>query len=397
MPVPEHTAPGQLTGLQITLMLISRITLNTSFRMIYPLLVFLAQDFAIDLQTVSLLVTMQVGVSLLSPLGGVLSDMRGERATMISAFLIFCSGTLCCMLAPSFALFLTGYALTGLGAALYQPALQSYLSARTDYARRGRVLGLIETSWALSALLGVTLMTYVVQISGTRAAAFAILLSMGFLLLIGTRMIVPAGRPPFHGAHMPRRWSGMIALSQRNVWGVILLLTCLLWAIELIFVVYAGWLQADFGATTEQLGFIFGLLGFVELGGSGGSALLTDRLGKRRAVLLGLVALAIVQAVLPFSAGNWTLFLPLFLLMGLCFEFALISTFPLLSEMVPSMRGTVLALGLAAMGIGRVSGSLLGPFLWRTYGFIVNGLLASGFVLLSVMIGLLLVREEDQA
>jgi hypothetical protein len=62
MPVPEHTAPGQLTGLQITLMLISRITLNTSFRMIYPLLVFLAQDFAIDLQTVSLLVTMQVGV-----------------------------------------------------------------------------------------------------------------------------------------------------------------------------------------------------------------------------------------------------------------------------------------------------------------------------------------------
>lgn len=396
MTIIEYTDSDQLTGWQIMLMLISRFTLNTSFRMIYPLLVFLAQDFAIDLQTVSLLVTMQVGVSLLSPLGGMLSDMRGERTTMISALLLFCSGTLCCMLAPSFALFLTGYALTGLGAALYQPALQSYISARTDYARRGRVLGLIEMSWALSALLGVTLMTQVVQISGTRAAAFAILLGMGLLLVIGTCMILPAGRSPTDGAHMPRRWSGLVALSQRNVLGAILLLTCLLWAIELIFVVYAGWLQADFGATTEQVGLIFGLLGFVELGGSGGSALLTDRLGKRRAVLLGLVALAIVQAALPFSAGNWTLFLPLFLLMGLCFEFALISTFPLLSEMVPSMRGTVLALGLSAMGIGRVFGSLLGPFLWQNYGFMVNGLLASGLVLLSVIIGLLLVREEGR-
>lgn len=392
----EQADADQLTGWQIMLMLISRFTLNTSFRMIYPLLVFLAQDFAVDLTTASLLVTMQVGVSLLSPLGGILSDLRGERTTLMGALLFFCSGTLCCMLAPSFALFLTGYALTGLGAALYQPALQSYISARTDYARRGRVLGLIETSWALSALLGVTLMTYVVQISGTRAAAFAMLFGMGLLLMGGTHMILPADRTSPHVAHVPRCRAGMVALSRRSVWGAILLLICMLWSIELIFVVYAGWLQADFGATTEQLGLIFGLLGFVELGGSGGSALLTDRLGKRRAVLLGLVALAMAEAALPFSAGKWPLFLPLFLLMGLCFEFTLISTFPLLSEMVPLMRGTVLALGMAAMGIGRVTGSLLGPFLWQNYGFMVNGLLASGLMLLSVLIGLLLVREEGR-
>src|SRR5690606_18845196 len=66
----------------LAILLVGRIAFNTAFRVVYPLLAFLATGLEVSLSTASLLVTMQVGTTLLSPLGGVLSDARGERFTM---------------------------------------------------------------------------------------------------------------------------------------------------------------------------------------------------------------------------------------------------------------------------------------------------------------------------
>lgn len=386
---------ASLTWRQLVLMLIGRMTVNTAFRMIYPLLAFLAAGFEVDLRRASLLVTVQVAATLVSPLGGILSDARGERTTMSWGLLLFCSGALTCALVRSFMPFLLGYGLIGLGTALYQPALQSYASARTDYARRGRVLGIIELGWALAALVGVTTMTRLVEASNTWAPAFWVLLVMGALVWVSTLIGLPDITRNRPAQTTQSRRLNTAALARPSVVAALALLFCALGAIELIFVVYAGWLQADFGATTEHLGLVFGLLGFVELGGSLGATLLVDRLGKRRAVVLGFAATALFQAMLPLSAGNWAVFLPMFLLLGLCFEFAIVATFPLVSGVAPLARGTVLALGVAAMGTGRVMGSLVGTPLWQGFGFIANGLLASGLTVLGIVICLLFVREGE--
>ncbi|MDQ2996323.1 MAG: MFS transporter, partial [Chloroflexota bacterium] len=229
------------------------------------------------------------------------------------------------------------------------------------------------------------------------APAFWVLLGVGLLVLSIMVVALPAA-PHIRTADMsdPRRAGGAL-LAQPSILAVLLFLVCALIASEMVFVVYASWLQADFGATTEQIGLVFGLLGFAELGGSIGSAVLVDRMGKRRAVLVAFAATAIVQALLPLSAGRWFMFLLLFLLFDLCFEFAIVSVFPLISGITPTARGTMLALGTAAIGLGRVIGSLIGPALWQQFGFAANGLLAGGLTLLGVAICSLFVREGEEA
>lgn len=394
MTVQTLERPAGLSWQHLAILLIGRLVLNTAFRMVYPLLVFLAAGLGVSIQTASLLVTLQVGTSLLSPLGGMLSDTRGERLTMLIGLASFCIGALACALAHSFGLFLGGYTLIGVGAALYMPALQSYASARSDYSQRGRVLGILELSWALAALIGVAGLTLLVEAWNSWAPAFWCLFVLGAVMLLFSMALPNDGVHQHRSSARPQAGSGFAAaLSSPDVRGALILVFCQLLASELVFVVYATWLERDFAAGTEQLGLIFGLLGFVELGGSLGATLFTDRIGKRRAVLAGFTAVAIFVALLPLSAGHWGLFLILFLLFDLCFEFAIVSLFPLVSGLSAHNRGIVLALSVTAVGIGRVVGSLIGPQLFAAAGFLANGLLAGAAALLGVLVGLIFVRE----
>jgi predicted MFS family arabinose efflux permease len=306
-----------------------------------------------------------------------------------------CAGTLICALTTSFPLFLAGYALVGLGTALYMPAVQAYASARSDYSQRGRVLGLLELSWAVAALVGVAGLTQLIALRGSWAPAFWVMFALAAMVL-GLTLLLPdtggAGRSrPAEAESVASR----SLLRRSDIAAALGLIVLQMLAAELIFVVYASWLQRDFRATTEQLGLIFGLLGFVELAGSTGATLLTDWIGKRRAVILGFLLVAVFQALLPLSGGSWWLFLTLFLLFDLCFEFAIVSSFPLISGLTEEGRGTVLALGVASSGLGRVVGSLAGPQVFAAVGFWGNGLLAGCAALAGVALCLRFVREGE--
>jgi predicted MFS family arabinose efflux permease len=384
-----------LTWQQLAILLIGRLVLNTAFRIVYPLLTFLAAGFAVSQATISLLVTVQVAATLISPLGGRLADAYGERLTMLGGLLLFCTGTGLCAATRDFALFVLGYALIGFGTALYHPSAQAYASARTPYSRRGQVLGALELSWALAALIGVTALSWLIEIDQTWGTAFWSLFALGLLILMCTLIGLPEA-PHLHKARQAEQRLGIrAALAQPGAIAVLLLVFCTLLAAELIFVVYAAWLQADFGASDAEKTRVFGMLGFVELGGSLGSMLVVDRLGKRRTVLIGFAAVAVLQALLPLSSGRWLLFLGLFFMLDLWFEFAIVSTFPLISGIVPAARGTMLALSVAAIGLGRVVGSRVGPLLWENFGFFANGLLAGAITLLGVLICLLFVHEGE--
>ena len=383
-----------LTRWQLAVLVAGRLVFNTAFRIVYPLLATLALAFGVPLATASLLVTVQVAAALLSPLGGALSDARGERATMSWGLALFCAGALACALSGAFWAFLLGYGLIGLGTALFNPAVQAYASARTPYSRRGRVLGLLELSWALAALVGVTSLAALIGLAGALAAAYWALLALGVVVFAGTIV----GLPPAHHERAQAAGGGLTlpqVLARPGALAALLVTFCTIASAELLFVVYAGWLKADFGASDVQLSTIFGALGFVELGGSLGTTLLVDRIGKRRAVALGLAGAAVAQFLLPLSSGNWLLFLPLFFLFDLCFEFAIVSTFPLISGVVPAARGTMLALGVASSGLARVLGSLAGPLLWQRVGFVANGTLAGALALAGVALCVFAVREGE--
>jgi predicted MFS family arabinose efflux permease len=381
-----------LTNTELALVTGARLAMTTAYRVIYPLLPFLSLRLDVSLQTVSALVTVQMIASLISPIGGALADTRGPRMTMSLGLALFCLGALLCAALSTFSGFLVGYLLIGLAAALYQPSAQTYLSARTPYERRGWALSIYETSWAGVAILGVTPLMFLVERTNDAAPVFWTLLVAGIASLAAVRLALPSTNMSVSAGSQRIEWG---ALRMPRVLGMMALLLLSLAAVDLVFVSQSPWLKANFGASEVQLGQVFGVLGVAELVGAIGSSLLVDRIGKKRAVVLGFLATAVCLALLPLSEGRWLLFIPLFMLFGICFEFAIVAAFPLASGIAPGIRGTVMALSVTSTGLGRTAGSLLSEPIWRTYGLGANGLLAAVLTIAGVVLCLRFVHETE--
>jgi predicted MFS family arabinose efflux permease len=391
--------PTALAWRQLAILLMGRLVFHTAFRVVYPLLPLLALGLGVSLRTASLLVTVQVSASLLSPLGGLITDRYGEHAPLLAGLGLFTLGAVGCALARSFGPFLAGYGLIGLGTALYMPAVQTYASNRSDYSQRGRVLGILELAWALSALIGVVTLSRLVEAGGGWAPAFWTLAALGATVTaVTSRLPIEGGRQAEReaGRQPDQKRDGFaVALGQAGVLPALVVVVLQLMAAELVFVVYGAWLERDFGASTQQLGLVFGLVGLFELAGSTGATLLIDRLGKRRSVLVGFAGMGVAVLLLPLTTGSWALFLTLFVLFALCFEFAIVAVFPLMSGLGGRARGTVMALCMMATGTGRIVGSVVGPRLFEATGFVGNGLLAGTAALVGVALGAWLIREGE--
>jgi len=385
------TSSQTLSWPHIAILVWMRWLISLVFRLVYPLLTFLATSFAVNLSTASLLITIQVGASLLSPLGGMLSDRFGDRTTIFWSGILFVVGTVVCAFSYHFWLFLFGYGIIGLAVAIAMPALQSYVSARSHYTQRGRMLGILELSWALSALIGVPLVTWTADHFGLATVFFA--LAVVGAVNVALTMTLPNDEqihaPHIRSASEHRLW---LLVRQPVILSALGFIFVQMAAVELIFVSYAGWLSSTFGATTTELGFVFGLLGIVELAGSLMATLFTDQIGKRRAVLGGFALVGVWLLLLPHST-SWFLFLTLLLAFDLCFEFAIVSTFPLVSGLSAQGRGTVLAAMTASIGGGRILGSLIAPWLSITIGYGFNSILAGILVLGAVGFGIMTIRE----
>jgi len=381
-----------LTNGQLATVTLGRMALNVAYRIVYPLQPFLAQHLHVDLRTVSALVTVQVLASVASPLGGTLADTRGERATMTGGLALFCLGAALCALTSSFGGFLAGYALIGLAVALYQPAAQAYLSARTSYARRGQALGVFETSWAGAALLGVAPLMQLVQSTNDSAWVFWILLAAAGCSLVLVRFGLPPVAQCSGGSRQKLDWT---ALRAPSVLGMLALLFLSMMAVDMIFVVQGAWAKASFNAGEGQLGLVFALMGIAELAGSLGSTVLVDRVGKKRAVLSGYALTALAMLALPLSNGAWPAFVALFFVFDLCFEFSIVSAFPLASGVAPAVRGTVMALSVMMAGMGRAVGSQIAEPLWSSAGIWANSLAGGAMTIAGVLLCFALVRETE--
>lgn len=388
---PPETAEALTYG-QLALVTLGRLALTTAFRIAYPLLPFLSERFQVNLQTVSLLITVQVLASFVSPLGGALTDTRGGRATMSLGLGLFCLGALVCALVATFGGFLAGYALIGLSVALYQPAAQAYLSARTHYSRRGTVLGIYELSWAAAAILGVTPLMLLVEQTQSKSPVFWVMLLVGLLSLALLRVVLPPANLRQQRPGTRFAWGVLRLPRVLAMFGLLVLALC---AIDLLFVVQGPWLKANFGADDAQLGQVFALMGIAEFAGALGSALIVDRLGKKRSVLAGYALTALAAVLLPFSDGSWLLYLPLLFVFDFAFEFAIVSSFPLASGLAPAARGTVLALAVTAVGIGRAAGATLAEPLWSQFGMLTNGLIAAVLLGAGVLLCLRFVHETE--
>jgi len=355
----------------LPIIFLARTAINTAHRIIYPFLPSLARGLGISLQAASGLVTMRVVAGLAAPFLGVMGDRYGRRRTMESALLLLVLASLMLAGIGTLPAATIAFALYGLAKVLYDPSVHAYLGDTVPYRERGRAIGLVELSWSAAWLIGVPASGFLIEQWGWRAPWIALIpVALAGLWLTHTRL------PPAHARSTGEQSPPLIAstlatwhslLRDRSV--VVLLLTSffLTLANEIPFIVYGAWLEGSFGLGLATLGLASMVVGLAEASAELGTTVLTDRWGKRRSVVVGLLGLAASLLLLPWLSGlGLAAALVGVVLMILTFEFAIVSLLPLATELAPNSRASLLSLNVTAFSLGRILGALIGGWLWTT-------------------------------
>ncbi len=111
---------------------------------------------------------------------GPVADRMGYRVMMLTGLCLLSTGMIAAAFFPVYAFVFAGLTLAGIGKNVFDPSLQAYVGRRVPFERRGLVIGLLEVSWAGSALMGIPLVGIMMENWGWRSPFFAIAM-LGFV------------------------------------------------------------------------------------------------------------------------------------------------------------------------------------------------------------------------
>jgi DHA1 family inner membrane transport protein len=364
-------------SVQVGLFTLTRAIINSAYRMVYPYLAVFARGLGVDVETFSLVLTGRSLMGLLSPLLAPLADRRGRKVSLLLGLGIYVLGAGAVALFPTLTTFIIALLLTTLGNFVFLPAMQAYLGDCVPYARRGRVMAITELSWSLAFIAGVPLLGWLLSGRGW-PTPFALLAGLGALCLVLIVLFVPNGKPPLqHDANGDAIQAGGLkqVLAIPAALAALLVSFAITAANEVINLMFGVWLEDSFNLQLGALAASTAVLGLAELGGESLTVALVDRLGKRRAVTIGILANILASLCLwQFGGSQWGALISLFAFY-LSFEFTMVSFLPLISAVAPNARATLMAANIMAFSLGRAAGALLGPQLY-TLGFGANALAA---------------------
>ncbi|MFZ5818994.1 MAG: MFS transporter [Chloroflexota bacterium] len=375
---------------QLIIVMALRTVLNTAHRMVYPFLAVFARGLGVDITALSLALTGRSMAGAFVPFVSSVADQRGRRFGMLAGMALFTFGVGLVAVAPSLWTLTAALILAMLGKYLFDPSMQAYFGDRIPYQRRGLALAVTEMSWSLAFIVGVPVMGYLIARYGW-SAPFPLLALLGVGMFAVIWWMTPRSDPNHAPANSPWANFGVVLRNVPALAGI----SVALWASaanELVNLIFGVWLEDSFGLQIAALAGASAVIGLSELGGEGLVALLTDRLGKPRALAFGLTGNALACLLLPFVGRTQAGALLGLTLFYITFEFIMVSHIPLMTEVMPGARATMLSFNLTGHSLGRALGAFLAAFIYRQFGFFAVALLALVFNLF----GLLALRRLGQ-
>ena len=353
-------------AVQIPVFTLIRAIFNTPYRMIYPFLPVFARGLGVDLGSMSLALTARNLVGALNPVVSSVADRRGRKFAMLLGASLVLAGAALVTVWPTFRALAAALVLMALGRYVFDPAMQAYLSDHIPYERRGLALAVTEMAWSVAFIGGVPLMGFLIARGGWRAP-FPLMVGLSGLVLVCVALLLPKDvRPAAGGPGMGANFRTVLTYGPALA-GLGLGLAAST-ANEMVNLVFGVWLERSFGLKIAALGAAAAVIGLSELCGEGLVATFVDRLGKSRAVALGLGANSLAALLLPLAGRTEAGALAGLFLFYLSFEFTIVSTIPMMTEVLPGARATVMAFSVAGMMSGRAVGAPLATFLF-TFGF----------------------------
>lgn len=371
---------------QMAVLIACRLLLNTGRRFIYPFAPAFSRALGVPLTAITSLIAVNWATALLGMVSGPLADRWGYRRMMIAGLSLLTVGLLTGGIFAVYGAVLLGLVLAGLGKSIFDPAVQAYVSERVPFRRRALAIGFLEVSWAASALVGIPLVAFLIDRGGWRAPFFVLsaMGALGIFALVGTV-----------GAD-PRRLSSASADDIRApAWGNILRSRPAMGAIgytflvqmanDNLFVVYGAWLEQAFDLSIVGIGLGTSVIGAAELTGEFAVAALSDRIGLKRGLVMGLVSCTFAYLLLPHLSHSLPWALSGLFILFLAFEFTVVTGLSLATELVPAARATMMSGFFAAAGMGRVVGALIGGPVWLRGGMPATATVSAGLNILALV------------
>jgi predicted MFS family arabinose efflux permease len=322
--------------------------------------------------------------------------------------------------------------LSGLGTSAFVPNLQAFVSSHLPYKLRARGLGMIEYSWALTGIFGLSLVGVLIAATSWRMPFF--LLAGGMLVMSFVFGAMPGGhRPPVDampgdaipGGRRPAAVSAegvsgaegesptsaaglhakptvvarmlsifLVGENWRSTYATILSAMLSFYAAMQVMISHGAWLARQYSLDAAALGLVALVIGCFDLVASVAVSVFNDRIGKKRSVLIGLGGSLVAYLALPFLDRGVIPAVVGIALARMFFEFNIVSYFPLLSEQVPAKRGQVMTLGTAISMIGSTLAGFTGPWLYVNHGVAALAWTSAAAMVVALGIVLLFVKEN---
>ncbi|MBP1703109.1 MAG: transporter, partial [Chloroflexi bacterium] len=125
------------------------------------------------------------------------------------------------------------------------------------------------------------------------------------------------------------------------------------------------WMVDTFQVQILAMGITAIVIGFSDLTGELLVAGVTDSLGKTRAIAIGLALNSLAVLCLPVLGRSLPGAIVGLALIYLTFEFSMVSSIPMLTEVMPMVRATFMASFFASTAAGRALGALGAPGLYE--------------------------------
>jgi predicted MFS family arabinose efflux permease len=361
-PTPADDGQRPLAGALVTLFG-ARFGGNVLLRFPYVFLSAIASGLGIRVDTATAILGVRELGGLATPVPGHIADRGHERRVIVILTAVAGVTTIAAPFAGSVGMFAALLLIGGFAKFGTDAAQGAWMAHRVDFDRRGRVLGLIEVSWSAAFLVGMPLCAWSIDEWGWKAP----FVGTGALLLVfavAQWLALPRDRPslledtPREKLRIDRSLRGVMAYSALQPF-----------AQMMVFAVVGDWFVKTLHMSVAGLGLYVAVVGLAELAGSSSSALLSDRVGKRRLALYGLAVATPTIVALGFVGDHVVAAVTVLVVMDAGLEGSFVAVLPLMTELDPNSRAAALGFAMVLMTISRAVASVLAGLVYVHLGF----------------------------
>jgi len=381
--------PKQFAGF-ITISTLSKLLFNITRRLIYPFAPEFARGLNVDLSAITSIIAINQATSLFGPVGAGFADKYGYRMLMLFSLGLLTIGTFAVGLIPVYSVLVICLFLAGLAKSIFDPSLQAVIANFVPFEKRGHIIGITELSWAGSTLIGIPLAGIIIERFSWQTP-FLIIGGLCLVCFFIILKIMPGDkrktRPAETRTRIMTNWKTII--KNRKVLGILSFVFFMSLANDNLFVIYGAWLEQSYHLSLTAIGFGTVFIGLSEIFGEGCTVFFSDRIGLKKSIIIGVSLCTSAYFLLPLLNIGLAYVLAGLFMVFFTFEFTIVTSMSLSTELVPELRASTMSAFFAIAGIGRVTGAFSGGIIWSKYG-LVPICLISGICTFAALISILL-------